>query len=102
VTTETVELTVELFENLKGESLRVDLDALGSRQVELRLAEVRRLPLQHSLKRVAFTLELSGSVAEPLQQGTYRFFHTAFGSQPIFIVPVAQDRSVRRYEAIFN
>jgi hypothetical protein len=93
---------VDLFEALQGETLRVDLEAPEGRQVELLLSKVRRLPMQGPPRRLPFALDLSGSAAEPLQQGTYRFNHPRFGSQSIFIVPVAEDRSNRFYEAIFN
>lgn len=97
MTTESVEMRVELFESLKGETLGLDVRPAG-----LLLAGVRRLPIIDPSVRAPFALDLIGPAAEPLGQGSYHFHHERLGSQLIFIVPVGQDASSRFYEAIFN
>jgi len=56
---------------------------------------------------VPFSLEFSASAAPvpdcgPLPQATYLLAHPVLGEHLVFLVPIAREGAVARYEAVFN
>ena len=49
-----------------------------------------------------FSLIFAGPLYPFLPQKTYRFEHDMIGAGDLFIVPIGQDKSGYRYEAVFN
>jgi hypothetical protein len=90
------------FTRHRGEAFAV-LPTTGARTL-LQLADVRELPgVATSLQQEhSFSLLFRGPVAQPLNQGTYRFEHPGIGGFDVFISSQAPDRDARYYEAVFN
>jgi hypothetical protein len=49
-----------------------------------------------------FSLIFVGAAEDRLTQKTYRFSHDKIGSFDLFIVPIAAERGMIRYQAVFN
>ena len=71
----------------------------GSESVELEL--VAAIEGTRSGGYTSYSVELVGSGA-PLPQATYTFTHEVLGTHEIFLVPIASDGDVTRYQAVFN
>jgi hypothetical protein len=56
----------------------------------------------HAAQYESFSLLFQGSQNRPLQQGTYRFEHSQLGAFDLFIVPIAAEQGVIKYQAVFN
>ncbi len=105
-------LTLANFAAALSNTFQVDVGSnLNPDLVEMRLieAEASGQPAQpvgdtgDSRRREAFSLLFSGPLQPALDQGAYRFSHSAMGDLGhIFIVPVRQGENSRLYEAIFN
>jgi len=91
-----VPLGLAAFEPLVGSTFNVEASARES--VGLQLRSVEPAPRGSH----GFSLLFVGSDSAPLAQGTYPFTHAAFGTQPIFIVPVAREPGAFVYEAVFT
>ncbi|HET9650808.1 MAG TPA: hypothetical protein VFP36_01390 [Usitatibacter sp.] len=69
--------------------------------VALTVESVRPLP-PHRLRDAPFSMILCGPCEPALPQATYALRHPRLGTIEVFLVPVAQDATTRRYEATFN
>ncbi|MGE5097171.1 MAG: DUF6916 family protein [Betaproteobacteria bacterium] len=58
--------------------------------------------LPHRLRGDPFSVILRGPREPALPQATYALRHPRLGVIEVFLVPVAQDATTRRYEATFN
>lgn len=68
--------------------------------VQSELIEVTEL--KKSDRQESFSLLFLVPNDNPVRQGVYRMEHPAFSSFELFLVPVGQDRTGIKYEAIFN
>lgn len=85
-----------------AEPLRLELKGEGGpTTVELRVESVADLPTHH-LRASPFAMVLLGPRAPALAQATYALRHPRLGMIDVFLVPIAQDATSRRYEATFN
>jgi hypothetical protein len=89
-------LSLATFEPLVGTTFSVEASAGGSVGLQLRSVEPA------SGGSHGFSLLFAGPHFAPLAQGTYPFTHTALGTYPIFIVPVAREPGAFVYEAVFT
>jgi len=69
--------------------------------VELAVESVDDLPT-HRLRNAPFSLVLRGPSSPALPQATYTLGHPSLGAIEVFLVPIAEDATSRRYEATFN
>jgi hypothetical protein len=72
---------------------------LGEETAELEL--VAAIEGTRSGGYTSYSVELTGTGA-PLPQATYTFTHEVLGTHDIFLVPIASDGDVTRYQAVFN
>jgi len=74
------------------------------RPLELELTEVKGYaPLPDEERRMErFSLFFQGPADMLLHQGTHTLEHEGLGEVLLFLVPVAQNASGFRYEAVFN
>ena len=71
--------------------------------LSLDLVEVTRHGVHEGAPRPEpFSLLFTGPRAPALGQGMVALDHAALGRLEIFLVPVGEDRDVRRYEAVFG
>ena len=89
-------LGLATFEPLVGSTFNVEAPAGAPVDLQLRSVEPA------SRGSHGFSLLFTGPESAPLAQGTYPFTHAAFGTHPIFIVPVAREAGAFVYEAIFT
>ena len=89
-------LTLADFAPHRGRPFAVEAP---SGPISLVLAEVQELPASVR-EGGSFRLEFEGPHLPPLGQGTYRFLVDGRPTE-IFIVPISQNPSGIRYEAIF-
>ena len=99
---ETEILDRRLFESVIGTGFEVGSEGPDERRATLTLKEVTALSRPHPARPEPFSLFFEGPASEPIGQGTYRFLHPGVGEHLIFIVPTAEEGSIRRYQAIFN
>ncbi len=78
------------------------LEADGYRD-ELRLVSAEMLPRAQSVEgREPFSIILQSSNPRVMPQQIYRFSNDYLGEIELFIVPIDQDESGVRYEAVFS
>lgn len=92
------EVTTEQFTELQGQEF--SLTALDQ-TISLDLVEVKALG-SGARKGGAFSTLWQGPMAPGLAQGIYKVSNEAFGTQEIFLVPVAQTEAGFQYEAVFT
>jgi hypothetical protein len=98
-------LTVDSFAPSLGEMFLLRPDG-AHHSVELQLTRAEThdpeaSSADESGNRSPFTLEFRGPAQPILQQQIYRIEHSRLGPLEIFIVPVGNDGSGTRYEAVF-
>src|SRR5450432_231946 len=100
------ELTESEFSQHLNTQFRVKLDvpALGDRQVELELVTVKgyaKKAEEHSgMER--FSLFFQGPADVQLAQHIYTLEHGAMGEFELFLVPIVKNDQGFQYEAVFN
>lgn len=103
-------LTKEFFDSYLNETFLLDAD--GQAEVPLVLTSVTALPA-HPMRRVGgesavlreqgFVLVFRGPNRPALPQRMYNLQHEKLGKiEMMFLVPVAEDKNGRFYEAVFN
>ena len=88
------------FEECRGTKFRVDSGSGGVTEFEL--VEVTALRPNSDANGRPFALLFHGPAASVLPQKIYPMEHDRLGALTIFIVPVGQDATGVRYEAVFN
>ena len=88
------------FEECRGAKFRVDVGSGGATEFEL--VEVRALRPSTDANGRPFSLLFRGPASPVLPQKMYPMEHDRLGVLSIFVVPVGQDATGVRYEAIFN
>ena len=76
--------------------------AYGAAVIALTVRAVTPLDSPSPRPGQPFSLILEGPIDTPLDQGTYRYTHPTHGEDAMFLVPIGQDATQRRYEAVFN
>lgn len=93
-------LTKAIFETHLNETFFLDLD--GSGQLSLELTQVSGLNTS-GIRQEAFSLIFRAPHHPSLPQRMYNLEHERMGKlEMVFLVPIAEDRSGRYYEAVFN
>ena len=97
------EIRVQDFSGCVDTHFAVALEENGAPAIQLTLVSVA----EHGQPvgpagRVPFSLTFDGPAETPLEQGTYWFTRSDFGTHGIFIVPIGQEGNTRAYEAIFS
>jgi hypothetical protein len=103
----TEQISLKEFQQAQGTSFRVlSVDPPALALVLAKVAVVRSLEHRVSGDKAAayenFSLFFDGPAERLLPQRTYRLEHSRLGVFDLFIVPVAQERGLLRYEAVFN
>ena len=84
--------------------VKVDVPALGDRQLELELVKVKsyaKKEEEHSgMER--FSAFFQGPADVHMAQQSYTLEHAAMGEFEIFLVPISQTEAGFQYEAVFN
>ena len=95
-------LTEEAFKQHLNTKFRVRVET--PRPLELELVEVKGYaPLPEEHRRMErFSAFFQGPPDMLLHQGTHALEHEGLGELLLFLVPVAQNESGFRYEAVFN
>jgi hypothetical protein len=88
------------FEQCRSAKFRVDTGSGATAEFEL--VEVRVLRPNSSANGRPFALLFHGPTSPVLAQKLYPMEHDRLGSLTIFVVPVGQDATAVRYEAVFN
>ena len=70
--------------------------------VELELVEIKPYGNGPDSSMERFSIYFEGPAQPQLPQQTYQMDHELMGRVEIFIVPIAGDEKVVRYEAVFN
>jgi hypothetical protein len=95
------QVTAATFSPLVGDVFRLRFDNAPS--IDLELTSVEEYGSNPGADRPApFSLFFLGPQEPLLPQRIYAFEHDDLGALEIFIVPIAQDESGTRYEAVFN
>jgi hypothetical protein len=90
------------FASSVGADFRVlDCSSLEEKCV-CNLASVKPLSQKQPCFRSPFSLVFEGPASQPMTQGTYLFRSDTLGELPIFVVPISEKDSTRRYQAIFS
>ena len=99
-------LTVETFAPQRGSTFAIVLDDATTLDAELEtVTPAGEQPLDAARSaglREPFSIVLRGPSDPVLPQGIYRLKHAELGELELFLVPVAQDESGTRYEAVFG
>jgi hypothetical protein len=101
-----VDFTAETFRPRIGVAFSVDLG--DGREIHLELADVEDAPAEAGRAAEAaglrrpFSIVFRGSLDPLLPQGTYRVQHEEMAPFELFVVPIGQDGSGTRYEAVFG
>ena len=74
----------------------------GDYEETLTLVEVVRLNNAHAAGREPFSIVFQSANQEPIEQKTYRLTNEQLGDLDVFIVPIEQNESGVRYEAVFS
>ena len=93
------------FKALVNSRFRVAVSAAAVVELELIEAEFvgEVAPARAGAPRCEnFSLIFAGAAGDALTQKTYRFSHEKIGSFDLFIVPIAAERGMIRYQAVFN
>jgi hypothetical protein len=95
-------LTEEAFRQHLNTTFRVRVET--PRPLELELVEVKGYaPLPNEEQRMErFSIFFHGPPDMLLHQGSHALEHEVMGEVLLFLVPVAQNESGFRYEAVFN
>jgi hypothetical protein len=88
------------FEECRGTKFRVEAGSGGATEFEL--IEVRTLRPNSGANGRPFTLLFRGPASPVLLQKIYPMEHDRLGGLSIFVVPIGQDATGVRYEAVFN
>jgi len=75
---------------------------LDEQVVELELVEIKPYRKESDSSMERFSIYFEGPAQPQLAQQTYQMDHELMGRVEIFIVPIAGDEKVVRYEAVFN
>lgn len=97
--------TVETFEVLLGQPFHLTVAAPDGTAavVPLRLERAERAAAPPGDRgRPPFSLTFAGPADRRLLQGTYPLRHATLGAFDLFIVPIAAEAEVVRYEAVFT
>lgn len=94
------DLNYAQFSTLAGSTFHVS-DGAGE-PVALKLIEVNQRQQRAGDSGEAFSLLFAGPKNRFLPQQLHSFAHETIGQFPLFIVPVGQDATTFRYEAVFN
>jgi hypothetical protein len=99
------QLTQTMFEAQLNKTFLLDLDGQG--HLPLTLTHVKGLGTiqypSNAPRKEAFSLTFQAPHLPALPQRIYTLHHEELGTiEMIFLVPVAQDKTGRYYEAIFN
>lgn len=100
------ELSFTTFKALVNSRFRV-ADSPTAKVVDLELIEAEfagdvAQDKSSAPKYDNFSLIFAGAAGDRLTQKTYRFSHEKLGSFDLFIVPIAAEREIVRYQAVFN
>jgi len=93
-------MNLDLFSQYLGE--RFSLQGAGSMTTKLELIEVKDLSGAQTAKKQSFSLVFQGFGEMFLSQKTYSLCHEKIGIFDLFLVPIGQDATGFRYEAVFN
>lgn len=89
----------DYFESLRDSALTLRQHAIA---IDVKVAEVRRLP-RHDLRATPpFAVVLRGPKAPQLAQGMATIEQTGGAGLAVFIVPIGPDAEGQRYELTFN
>lgn len=99
------ELTRQVFEPLVGSDFSVKF--ADGQELKLKLTEVVRIMdrvVSSKLKREPFAMYFEATDQYFLTQNVYAMTNPGLGDEPleIFIVPIAREDGICRYEAIFT
>lgn len=97
------DIRVQDFAGCVDKPFDVALEENGAPAIQLTLVSVA----EHGQPvgpagRAPFSLTFEGASEVPLEQGTYWFTRTDFGTHGVFIVPIGEKGNTRTYEAIFS
>lgn len=90
------------FQPLVGQFFDVPGEEEGEVFVQLRLCEVEKFGAGHAGRAEPFSLFFEGPSSLALDQGSYLLSNQTLGEEPIFLVPISDNGTVRQYQAIFN
>lgn len=99
------ELSFTTFQALVNSRFRVAVSSAATVDLELIEAELAGEVVQvqsSAPKHENFSLIFAGAAGDRLTQKTYRFSHEKLGSFDLFIVPIAAERGMIHYQAVFN
>ena len=97
-------MSAPLTENEFSKHVNTNFSVAGAQPLELELQEVKgylsKAHEQQGMER--FSAFFSGPREPLLRQAVYTLEHESMGTFELFLVPIAQDEQVSRYEAVFN
>ena len=99
------ELSFSTFKELLNGRFRVEVAPATVAELELIEAEFIGEAAKDKAtvpKHESFSLVFSGHANHRLTQRTYRFSHERIGAFELFIVPIAAEKGMIRYQAVFN